>query len=301
MAPIYIYTEELFLRPRIKRWLKKISGRGFGGPLAVERSLIAGLKELGQPFYLNQPSHTGGVACVLNGVETLKWALEQKQKGIISKIIAGPNLVVTPLEAGGILQDKAIDIVVVPGRWVKDFYISLAPGLLGRVEVWPAGVDVPNLETNEKKYDALIYNKLKENTLAENIGSYLSSLGKNVIRLDYGKFSQQEYFNLISQSKILVYLSESESQGLAIFEAWARGVPSLVWERNLFTYQNYRLTTKAASEYVTEQVGLPFCDAEDFKKRYNEVSNKGLDPRGFVLANYSDARAAENYLKIAGI
>lgn len=287
-----LFDGKMFLKKHIR----------YGGPLAVQYSLISGLRQLGPNFLFNPPLSEispGATVGVLTGVDALAWALEAKKEGRIAKVIAGPNLVVTPLEEQGILTDPMIDVIVVPGKWVEDFYVSVTPSLQGKIAVWPAGVDVPKLGKPYKKYDALIYNKCKDGALADAVAEDLRNMEKTFYRMDYGKVSQREYFSLLNQSRLLVYIAESESQGIAMFESWSRDVPSLVWERNLFTYQNYRFPVRAASEYVSPEVGHTFSGKEDFKTCYERLTQSNLRPRDFIKQHYSHIHAARHYIDIA--
>ena len=60
----------------------------------------------------------------------------------VEKIIAGPNIIITPEDADGILLNKAIDLVIVPSQWIKDFYSSFKLGFDEKIRTWPAGVKV---------------------------------------------------------------------------------------------------------------------------------------------------------------
>src|ERR1700722_2640793 len=101
---LYLYTENLFALNKIKDFIKKLLHRQNRGPQAVFVSLAEGLRELGKDFFVNQKIAAPiEIACVLSGAKTLKWAVSQKQKGNIKKIIAGPNIVVFPEDEDGVL------------------------------------------------------------------------------------------------------------------------------------------------------------------------------------------------------
>lgn len=299
MQPIYLFNEQYKFKSKIKFLIKFFLNKSFRGPQAVEQSLLKGFEENKTQYFLNKFSKNIEIAGVLSGVETLKQVLAWKKQGYVKKIIAGPNLVVTPEDFGSIIQDPNIDIVLQPSQWSKDFYVSLAPNLNSKIEVWPAGVEIPNSSSTQKKYDFLVYNKLEKSDLFNNIINFLKENNFKFRILNYGTFKQSEYFELLEQSKYLIYLSNSESQGLAMFEAWARNVPSLVWERGVWQYGKYSWKGKTASFYVTNENGLIFEDFSDFLEKIKVFVAFEFQSQKYVENNFSFKKIAEKYLNIA--
>ena len=270
----------------------------------VFQSLIKGLGELGVEYKVN-PAFKGVIetACVLSGVTVLKAAIKNKSKGIVKKIIAGPNLVITPDDAGRILKSSEIDKIIVPSRWVKDFYISLAPELASKIFIWAAGVEFPEGRTSEvggreSEIDFLMFNKVKDQNLNNQINTLLEGNGYRVADVKYGQYNQQKYFNLLERSKNLVYLSQSESQGLAMFEAWAYDVPTLVWDRGFMENGKYRVSGNTASPYLSPQTGMRFLDFEGFKRVLPQFLNFDFAPRKWIEENATNKIAARKYLEI---
>lgn len=296
---LYLYTETFHTGPKLKRILKKILGREIRGPQAVERSLIDGLNQNRLAFIVNAPlSSDVKTAGVLSDAQTLRWVISQKEKGRIKKIIAGPNIAISPNDENGLWRHPLIDVVIVPSHWVKDHYIHEAPELKEKIRVWPAGVDLPKDTGAEKIYDFLVYNKIGGNILHSQIVSYLQKKDFKVAVLKYGSFKQENYFKLLEQSKFEIYLSESESQGLSMFEAWARGVPTFVWERGFWQAKNFRWQGLTASPFLVAEAGMRFKDFEDFTKNL-EVFIKGeYTPQKYIKDNFTNSIAAQKYLQI---
>lgn len=297
MQTVYLYNEYFSFLPRLKKFFGK-SGRG---PEAVFSSLTKGLNELGIDYQVNQIASVPiDTACVLSGVSALRWAIGQKQKGRVKKIIAGTNIVVTPDEVDGILKSPEIDKILVPGLWVKDFYISQAPELSSKIYIWAAGVDVPPAGDEKKEFDFLIFVK-NYGPIFNAIIEYLENKPYKFKVMAYGKFKQANYFEALKTAKYLIYLSESESQGLAMFEAWARNIPTLVWERGFMQYGKYRFEGTTATPYLTEQTGMKFKDFEEFKQVLPEFINKKFSPRQWVENNATNRIAAQKYLEIINV
>lgn len=300
MQPLYFYTEELFFLGKLKRLTKKIIGKNFGGPLAVERSLFTGLRALGQPFYVNKPLKPGSIVCVLNGVETLRWALLQKSQGIASKIIAGPNIVVTPRDHNGIIMDPLIDTYIVPAQWSVDWWTSLEKRMGKILKVWPAGVEDKGI-LREKEGHCLVYKKTVPESLFQAV---IATLAREKIKfrvIEYGKFTPEEYFSLLCGASFMVYLTEHESQGIALNEAWMGDVPTLVWNSGGFKYADREWKSeKISAPWLTDMAGMVFTRAEDFNLRLKEFLSRleTYKPRDYSLANFTDKKSAQRYLEI---
>jgi glycosyltransferase involved in cell wall biosynthesis len=189
-------------------------------------------------------------------------------------------------------------VFLVPCNWSGDFYVSLEPGLKSKIRIWPAGVELPALDTQEKKYDFLIYDKIGDHNLVDQIIEELSKRSLSYTLLNYGYFKQKDYFKALSESKSLIYLSGSESQGLALFEAWARGVPSLVWERGYWKYKNYEWNNSKSGPYVTEENGMTFRDLGEFQTSLPIFLSKEFKARKFIEDEFTLEKAADKYLTI---
>jgi hypothetical protein len=296
---VFIFTENFSFAARCKRLVKKLLGRGIDGPRAVELSLRAGLESLNQPHCFNQkPGETGQTVWVLSGVKTLRWAIRQKRLGKIKRIIAGPNISNAPDDNNKILRDPALDLVVVASPWVGDFYTSQAPELKDKIRIWAAGVTIPSVFGESKSYDFLVYNKTGDSKLFLEILGHLKKSGFKYAVVAYRHFQQAEYFFLLERSKFEIYLSESETQGLAMMEAWARDVPTLVWERGFWQNGANRWEGKTASSYVNAEVGEKFLNFEDFKNKLQVFMSGNYSPRIYAEKKFSNSVVAQNFLKI---
>ena len=270
------------------------------GPEAVLGSLIRGFKILKVDYQLNpKADKVSDVVCVVSGISALKWAIQAKKQGKIKKIIAGPNIVVTPKDAGGILLDEVIDLVIVPSQWVKDFYASFKLGFGERIRVWPAGVEICP-QSKEKREGCLIYKKSVDKEIFDFVIQHLKSQNIDYKIIEYGRYKKEKYFEILNKVKFMIYLSESESQGIALLEAWVRNVPTLVWNRGYWQYKKYKWHGSSSAPYLTKDCGMFFQDKNDFHNKFNifikNLSN--FKPREYSLKNFTDKIATLNYLKI---
>lgn len=278
------------------------SGRG---PDGVVASVCRGWKESGVPLVLNPEASEiieTDVVWVNRSIEALRWAINKKKEGHIRQLMAGPNLVVGPLDYSRILLAPEIDKILQPSNWVRDFYLSLSPKLIGKIKVWPAGVEIPVNVTAKKQDLILVYfKKSSDKKLLGLILGELEDRGVSYQILHYGNYKKMEYFDLLEKSKAMIYISNSESQGLALAEAWARNVPTLVWDRGFFEYGQYSWrANNISSPYLTEDNGITFGGGDDFGKRFDSfMSNRdSFRSKEYVEANLSDKVCAEKLLAI---
>lgn len=293
MISIYTRTNKIFSKERIKWEIKKLFGKK-SGPSMVLESLINGLKELEEPFLLN-PVRPQGTVHVLSGTEALRDGINWKKENKIKKLIAGPNLVTSPKESDEILLSKEIDIILQPSQWVKDFYLKECPELDQKIKIWHSGSKkIPNQSTRENF--CLIYFK---NYGEENLNSIIETLKNKKIDfkvLKYGSFAQKEYFDLLKKSSFVIYLSKSESQGLALQEAWIRNVPTLVLESsNWSDHENNWTDDKINAPYQTEDYGY-FFNEFNLEEKINLVKN--LNPKEKSIMEFSNKASAKLYLNI---
>lgn len=311
-----------WLRPRarerarlLRYWLTQLGRRAAreerqSGPLTVERNLLAGLGRIGEPYRLNPPvwAITSSVG-VLRSAAALRWAIAGKNRGCIQRLVAGPNLVITPREDGGILTAPEIDWILTPSAWVSRMYESICPALTGRIVEWAVGVDQDfwhpvEQKASEEARDFLIYRKLQPDNMSvvEGVIEELQRRNLSYEVVPYGGYAPSEYRSLLQASRAMVFLSESETQGLALFEAWACDVPSLVWDRGRWQHPagTHEWTGASSAPYLTAACGLAFKDADDLPRKLDAFLNccDSYAPREFILAGYTLAHSASNYLKL---
>lgn len=298
---IHIYTENLCRVPRIKNRIKYLLDRNDRGPRAVADSLARGLRELNESITLNKnPKEPFETACVLSGTCALRRMIEWRRKGLIKKIIAGPNITVFPDDANAIMCDPAIDVIVVPAQWVKDLWASLRPELESRIVVWAAGVQDPGERSIAERNGFLIYKKHVSAEIFDMVIAHLDERHILYTVLEYGSFEQTGYFALLEKVEGVVYLTESESQGLALAEAWMRDVPTLVWDRELFQGGGREWKGASSAPYLTDACGMRFKHGGEFGNIFGHFKEniKTFRPREYALEHFTDKRSAEQYLSI---
>lgn len=298
MQIIYLYNEDFIFLQRVKNWIKRIVRRQVRGPAMVFESLCSGLASIGQEYRVNARwVPQGSTVCVVSGVKVLQWAIIQKKRGLVTQLLAGPNIVVSPADAQGVLSSEYIDSVLVPSEWVGQFYMHY--GMQAeKIKVWAAGVLVHAQVHMLKQYDFLLYDKAGNEDMIQAVQRILKQRGFSWHTLKYGTFMQSDYYEALTRSKYLLYISPSESQGLAMFEAWARDVPSLHWERGFYEYKGHRHEGHTATPYVHPNVGMVFKDVEDFSEILSTFVGRAFFPRQYILHGFTQTQSAQHFLEI---
>lgn len=315
------------------------------GPGAVLQSLVRGLCKEGIIFNINpRRENLAETVHVISNKEALKWALNLKSKGLIKRIVAGPNIAVLPTDHQSLLTDEQIDIILAPSEWVKDLYIKMCPTLASKIRVWPSGVQIPDeseIVPRDKRHTILVYKKqfnpVLAQTIIKDIEKYITeqNLSQNSLNnlpyklkvLEYGKFKQNEYFEILKSTRALVYLQVSESQGLALQEAWARNIPTFIGDTRSYSTEGAVVDGNISAPYLTPEAGTLFdhpCSSSntyiaqntegpnfiknlekfeqnfrsDFANFMAKVEIDTFTPRDYCIRELSDKASVDIYMNI---
>ena len=279
--------------------------RGDGGHPAVTRSLLEGLKKLKFSYNYN-PRHVKDVAdviFVLADTNALQQAINLKKNGTIKKIIAGPNIVMWPTDRGGIIADPAIVVYVVPSIPTMVAYLEIEPSLQSHTQVWFAGVDEKKwqpLKQKEKTNSVLVYWKTESESFYKKVVKLLQAYDWHVIPIRYGKYNHSDYKKVLSQASFAVFISRSESQGLALAEAWAMDVPTLCWNPRQRNARGREYSLVSSCPYLSVQTGYDWRDLADFERLLKSIPYylKDFSPRAWVLEHMTDEASALRMLAI---
>ena len=210
---------------------------------------------------------------------------------------AGPNIVVVPQESQGVLTRPEIDRIIVPTRWVADVYSRECPDLRPKISIWPAAINTNYWAPEDTpKMNWIIYNKYQDSPAAH-IAKVLESMNVKFIRMNYGQYTHDKYRELLKSAKGLIWLSHSESQGIALLEALSMDIPALVWDPGNWKYHSPDLkrefTASATSApYFSESCGLRFRAGSEFEPAFKTFSESAgsYHPRDYILKSGLDLR-----------
>ena len=267
---------------------------------AVFRSVTNGLKLIGARYNCNPRLKRDLYphVLVLCNDETALQMVRFKECGFIKKLFLGPNFAFDSSTC------DCCDGWLVPSEWTKNDIGEMHPKMRDKIYLWKAGVDTaywkPSL--TEKKRKALIYNKYDSKNFVDSIHELLVLHGWEVEIIQYGNYNQSNYKAALETVAFAVFISQSESQGLALAEAWAMDVPTLVWEnRGLVTFHHFYHSNSAP--YLNSSVGLPWKNLIELNEILISLENEldKFSPRDWVLENMSDEISALQLLHLFSV
>ncbi len=294
------------LKKPARQWLGMAPPPRYGGHFAVTRSLVEGLTRLGVDYNYNPSSITAvhDTVVVLSGLDALRQAIHLRRTGRISRLLAGPNLVVLPTDEGGLMTSPHIDICLVNSLWTQTLYERLSPSLVGRTRIFPSGVDAAwwwdGLRSHQPRR-MLFYHKHPPKALYSQCKELAVRYGFEVDTIYYGQYKVEDYRRILHQTGVLVHWAQSESQGISMLEAWAADVPTLVWNPRTFCWKGCRYDSDS-SPYLTEATGATFDDEKSFQKLLVEgyAERCRYSPRAWLLQHLTDAASAGVLLAVIG-
>lgn len=299
------FLDIVFLKGAVKDLLKKILRRS-RGPSSVVESLKRGRRFMEDLSVEINPSYKQIVMCdiihVVSDLDALKFAFKLKQNNLVKKLVAGPNLVLHPLENNKILCNDLIDVILLPSNWTKDLYVKMEPNLAKKIKLWPAGVYTPEgtCYKSKDKISFLIYKKNAPEDLYQSIVAFLDEKKYDFTTIYYGKYKKAEYLELLRKNTFLIYLQASESQGIALSEAWSYNTPTFVWDSGIVTYGDIGSFSykNVSCPYLSEESGMTFKDIEDFRDKFYEFIAADFTPYNYAKLNLSDQKSMQIYESI---
>lgn len=319
-TPFFAGAPRYFLKWALRKALGKKRG-----PDAVLESLKRGLNQIGRPFVINAPLQKGQTVNVISNIAALRYAIARKRSSGIDRLVAGPNLVVLPDEHDSLLASPDIDIVLAVSPWIMELYGKIVPALIPKMYIWPAGVQEPSEASNlsvvphreggaelDQNFRCIIFKKKVPEVLHAKIIQVLDEKRIRYAVFEYGTFKQADYFAAlesiagIGNRGFMIYLQESESQGIALQEAWIRNVPTLVWNKGSYTSTTgISVTGNVAAPFLTDEAGMLFSDAKHFESALDSfihrVSAGDYRPGEYCRKNLTDKASAEAYLLAIGL
>ena len=187
-------TDRERLTRTVRRQLRRVVKPGaplpststYPGHFALVRSVVEGLRKIGADFNFN-PGRLSEIGRVVYAPanEALRQAMQLKCEGAIDYLVAGPVNALFAEECDGILQEPAIDRVIVAHQWTLEFF-SRAPALLAKSRVCPCGVDpeawAPS-QSADTRTAALVYWKSGDEAFCERVEEIVRSCGLEPQRL----------------------------------------------------------------------------------------------------------------------
>lgn len=270
----------------------------YHGHYAVTRSLIQGFKKNNFKFSYNNFKDNFDICWVLSDKTSLKHVINLNK---YKKLLAGPNISVLPTDDDKILMNDKVDLIIVPSIWVSSLYKKFTNK---KISVWYAGVNEnywkPKITQNTRN-SVLVYYKRKDQSLLKKTIKFLQNKNLNFEIVNYGEYQIYEYKKKLLNSRFAIFITNTESQSLALGEAWSMDVPTFVWhdendKENIF--KKYVLTSNAP--YLNYKNGSEFKNFDELDLLINNFQKKKIkySPRKWVLTNMTDKICAKKATKI---
>lgn len=292
------------VRPLVKPGVPLPPVSRYPGHYAVVRSVVEGLREIGADFN-HDPRSFARLARVVYAPanEALRQAARLKRERRIDFLVAGPSNAFFPEEADNILWLPEIDIIIEPSEWMRDFFSEIAAPLVPKIRICTAGVDTNYWKPSRegRPAQAIVYWKNGDESFCKDVEKLVRSFGMDVVRLGYGDHTREEYKKELDRSSIAVFLSSFETQGIALAEAWAMDVPTLVWNpRSEASWRGRSFVAKSSAPYLTAATGMDWITIDQLAQTLRDALAKraSFSPREWVLANMTDAICSAHLLEI---
>lgn len=274
--------------------------------VGVRDSIVRGFKQLHVPYTINPKKieDIGDIVFCLDNVTLLERAIDLKKKGIVKKIIVGPNILARTYMSNHILSHPAIDYYLTPSEWNMIACIEDEPPLKKTIRIWPAGIDAeywkPAHCLHNTNKAVMIYWKNESYSFIEKVQDMLIDHGWHPVLIKYGNYSHQQYKDVLHTVKFAVFISQSESQGLALAECWSMNIPTLVWDPKKLFYLGKNYDPVTACPYLTDQTGKRWKEFHELEYLLKNIESyfPQFRPREWILNNMSDEVSINLLLEI---
>ena len=220
------------------------------------------------------------------------------------KIIFGPQLFVFP--SGPIVgplnpkwETRCVSNTL--SEWVEIYFLEIAKSMVIPSRQFPFAVDTELFKPTEqpKQFDCLIYSKRRSPSVLDDIKKILNEKKITYKIVVYGSYKETDYIDLLHRCKFMISLDAHESQGFALEEAMASGVPLLVYdihsvydEYGTTIFNKYKpLALKATSvPYWDSRCGLKTVEMSEVSGLVDEMMKtyETFKPREYILETLSE-------------
>lgn len=276
---------------------KKITVVGGWETSPVIGSLLRGLRALGIPHDFNNWADIGDLVYVNSDTSLLVRAMELKRHRKIKRLIAGPNLVVRAIDLNGLIGRSEIDMYFVNSAWTKTAYLEDMPSLHSRLQIWFAGVDTDDwcpLHQKQASNEIIVYWKTESEEFCTRVESIVRKYNFKPIRVSYGSYKKDEYKEVLNRAQCAIFISRSESQGIALLEAWSMNVPTLVWNPKELAAHGRVYNEVSACPYLTKATGSEWKTFEQLELLLQTIDQllPTYAPRQWTVENMTDVHSA---------
>ena len=227
-----------------------------------------------------------------------------KSEILARRLFIGPNIAIEKPKLSELILQKTNSRVLVPSESMRDILLDRKLGYSSEhILIWFAGIDHNfwNPRANTEKRFVLVYQKGPDSEeRVKKVEKSLLELNIPSVTIRYGQYRQCEYFDLLNQSKFVIWVGHTETQGIAQFQAWSMDVPTLVSGLPKSRLEEKDGKFASAAPYLSEQTGLL---AKDEVPSFEEITLmiNGLElftPRAWIISNATQEIATSNLERI---
>jgi len=271
-----------------------------GAPAGAHRTLILstihGLRATGVRVSVNPAVIKGNAILVAGGIQTLRDAIKRRSKG--QKVVALPSTFTSNDEMAISLHSKEMraDLCIVASPHIIPSIVRSHPEVADVIEAWPAGTDLQFWSARQQEKDAvMVYFKghLAPEHMLETTLTCLRDRKEKSIVVRYGDYTPKQYRAALRRSRYSVFINGPESQGLALAEAWACDVPTVVWLNASLTHPSH------PAPFLSPTTGRLHPESDDLRKTISAMLEQHeLAPRRWMEKNQSLHKAGTNLLSL---
>ena len=234
-------------------------------------------------------------------------------------VILGPNIAVLPTDLPRFrFKPNENSVYLFPSLWPLQHWEQMGFSET-KFRIWAAGVDVDLFQklnrSNQPPKKVLVYFKNRDRATLDRALEILRENKFDYVVLEYGNYTEAIYLKTLSECIFAVWISGSESQGYAMLEAMATGLPVIVCDINKISDNVSTLygAPKArfpqilddikvsASPYFSNQCGYIVSDIEHLPETIDMLLGEyqNLDPASYVNLNFGLKKCALDLIDIA--
>jgi hypothetical protein len=274
------------------------------GPQKVAVNLVKGLERIGYPYVVNRDISATQRLWIHDDHRALEYA-----HTATAHVVVGPNLYVMPDDVPAHVRLDGM-LYILPGPTSAGYWRRLG---FDRCELawWPVGIDTDECApsgTPLTQRRVLVYHKQRDVDELACIEGALREAHVEYSVIRYGEYRQEEYLEALASASFIIWHGRNESQGIALQEALACGVPILVCdistldeERSDWDYGPIvgRFPGTAAP-FFDERCGLRITDLrslpEALARMLEDVT--AFRPREYVLENLGLEKQAHEFVAL---
>ncbi|MBI3508063.1 MAG: class I SAM-dependent methyltransferase [Chlamydiia bacterium] len=261
---------------------------------AVANSVIRGLKQVATDYNVDPlcvdavKAHVVITGDEFAGLQAYEW----KKQGRIQRLFIGPNF--APSIQNFFITWPLIDGFLGNSAWYENNLVRFFPTLKNRLCPWFAGIDPEEWKPSggQKQKKALYYYKSGE--VQGDIPALLRKWGYEVLLIRYGSYTPQQFKQALEESAVAIFVSQSETQGLALAEAWSMNVPVFAWNpKTPHEWDGLLWTDTSSCPYLNSMVGQEWQTLEQLEQLLQSFDPSEYQPRRWVLLHMSDKVSVE--------